>query len=88
MTQSKRSCFECERERVDLVLADVVMPGVSGPEMGARLKLLRPETKILYMSGYTADKIAHHGVLDPGTDFIQKPFTPKQLSGKVREIPG
>jgi DNA-binding response OmpR family regulator len=38
------------------------------------------------MSGYTADKIAHHGVLDPETDFIQKPFTPKQLSGKVREI--
>ena len=45
--------FERERERIDLVLADVVMPGVSGPEMGARLKLLRPETKLLYMSGYS-----------------------------------
>jgi two-component system cell cycle sensor histidine kinase/response regulator CckA len=77
---------ERERERIDLVLADVVMPGLSGPEMGVRLKDLRPGIKVLYMSGYTADKIAHHGVLDPETDFIQKPFTPKQLSGKVRDI--
>jgi two-component system cell cycle sensor histidine kinase/response regulator CckA len=78
----------CEREgeRIDLVLADVVMPGLSGPEMVARLNCLRPGIKVLYMSGYTADKIAHHGVLDPETDFIQKPFTPKQLCAKVREI--
>ena len=78
----------CEREpeHIDLVLADVVMPGVSGPEMSSRLKYLRPGIKVLYMSGYTADKIAHHGVLDPETDFIQKPFTPRQLSSKVREI--
>jgi len=78
--------FEQDDERIDLVLTDVVMPGTSGPEMGARLKCLHPEIKILYMSGYTADKIAHHGVLDSETDFIQKPFTPMQLSSKVREI--
>jgi PAS domain S-box-containing protein len=77
---------ERDHDHIDLVLADVVMPGVSGPEMSSRLKSLRPGIKILYMSGYTADKIAHHGVLDPETDFIQKPFTPKQLSSKVREI--
>ncbi len=71
---------------IDLVLADVVMPGVSGPEMSSRLRCLRPGIKVLYMSGYTADRIAHHGVLDPATDFIEKPFTPTQLSGKVREI--
>ena len=77
---------EREHEHIDLVLADVVMPGVSGPEMSSRLKALRPGIKVLYMSGYTADKIAHHGVLDPETDFIQKPFTPSQLSSKVREM--
>jgi two-component system cell cycle sensor histidine kinase/response regulator CckA len=77
---------ERERDQIDLVLADVVMPGVSGPEMSLRLRYLRPGIKVLYMSGYTADKIAHHGVLDTETDFIQKPFTPRQLSSKVREI--
>ncbi len=77
-----------ERElcNIDLVLADVVMPGVSGPEMSSRLKRRRPGIKVLYMSGYMADRIAHHGVLDPETDFIEKPFTPTQLSSKVREI--
>jgi CheY-like chemotaxis protein len=78
--------FEQEHERIDLVLTDVVMPGQTGPEMGARLKCLHPEIKVLYMSGYTADKIAHHGVLDPETHFIPKPFTPGQLSSKVLEI--
>ncbi len=78
--------FEQEHERIDLVLSDVIMPGTSGPEMGARLKCLHPEIKILYMSGYTADKIAHHGVLDPEIHFIPKPFTPGQLSSKVLEI--
>jgi two-component system, cell cycle sensor histidine kinase and response regulator CckA len=75
-----------KREHIDLVLTDVVMPGVSGPEMSSRLKSLRPRIKILYMSGYTAERIAHHGVLDSETDFIEKPFTPRQLSSKVREI--
>jgi two-component system cell cycle sensor histidine kinase/response regulator CckA len=77
---------ERERDRIDLILADVVMPGLSGPEMSWRLKRLRPGIKVLYMSGYTADKIVHLGVLDLETDFIRKPFTPSQLSGKVREI--
>ena len=78
--------FEQEHERIDLVLTDVIMPGTSGPEMGARLKSLHPEIKVLYMSGYTADKIAHHGILDPQIHFIPKPFTPGQLSSKVLEI--
>jgi two-component system cell cycle sensor histidine kinase/response regulator CckA len=78
--------FEQEPDRIDLVLTDVVMPGTSGPEMCAQLKCIRSEIKVLYMSGYTADKIAHHGVLDPETHFIPKPFTPGQLSSKVREI--
>ncbi len=78
--------FEDGHERIDLVLTDVVMPGTSGPEMGAQLKCLHPEIKVLYMSGYTADKIALHGVLDPETHFIAKPFTPEQLSSKVVEI--
>lgn len=81
---SKSNGFEQERERIDLVLTDVVLPGISGPEMATRLKSLRPQVKVLYMSGYTADKLAGHSVLD--THFISKPFTPAQLTTTVRQI--
>jgi PAS domain S-box-containing protein len=73
-------------ERVDLLLTDVVMPGTSGPELAAHMERLRPGIKVLYMSGYTADKIAHIGTLDPKVDFIQKPFSSSHLGSKVREI--
>ncbi len=62
------------------------MPRLSGRELVGRLSEIHPETKVLYMSGYTDDAIAHHGVLDAGVPFIEKPFSPDALASKVREI--
>jgi PAS domain S-box-containing protein len=80
----------CEQagERIHLVLTDVVMPRTSGRELVARLIKLRPEIKALFMSGYTDNVIVHRGVLDEGAHFIQKPFRPADLAGKVRAILG
>jgi len=72
----------------DLVLTDVIMPGMSGAEMANRLRSGRPELKVLYMSGYSEDAIAPHGVLDPATHLIQKPFTERALALQVRETLG
>jgi YesN/AraC family two-component response regulator len=68
------------------MLADVVMPGMSGSELAKLLKPLYPEIKILYMSGYTDDSIVRHGVLEKGVNYIQKPFTMEGLARKVREV--
>ncbi|NTU57792.1 MAG: PAS domain S-box protein [Chlorobiaceae bacterium] len=71
---------------IDLLLTDVVMPGMNGSELSAQLSMIIPGLRILFMSGYTADIIASHGVLDPALNFIRKPFTIKALAGKVREV--
>jgi PAS domain S-box-containing protein len=73
---------------IDLVLTDVVLPGMSGRDVALRVRERRPDAKLLYMSGYTDDIIVRHGALEPGTHFIQKPFTAPQLTGKVRDLLG
>ena len=74
------------KKPIQLVLTDVVMPHMSGRELVDELRKLGPNIKPLYMSGYTENAIVHKGVLEPGTHFIQKPFTPLDLMQKVREV--
>jgi two-component system, cell cycle sensor histidine kinase and response regulator CckA len=73
---------------VHLLLTDVVMPEMSGVELAGRLTKLYPRLKTLFMSGYTDDAIVHHGVLNPETHFLGKPFDSAALRRKVREVLG
>jgi len=80
------SVVKLHSEQIHLLLTDVVMPGLNGRELSERLKELRPNVKVLFISGYTADVIANRGVLDPGIAFLHKPFSQEELARKVREV--
>ena len=74
--------------KLQLLVTDVVMPRMTGPALAERLRALRPELQVLFMSGYTDGAMAHHGLLEPGMAFVQKPVAPNVLLAKVRELLG
>jgi len=72
--------------RIDLLLTDVIMPGMNGKEFTEKLSAIKAGFRAIFMSGYTDDVIAQHGVLDEGVHFLQKPFSVQSLAAKVREV--
>ncbi len=72
--------------KIHLLLTDVVMPGMSGRELAEKIRKERPDVKVIFMSGYTEDIIAHHGVLEKGINYISKPLTPVTLTKKIRIV--
>jgi len=79
---------EAHPGQMQLLMTDVVMPRMNGKDLAVKLQSLSPDLKVLFMSGYTADVIAHHGMIDPGVHFIQKPFSMRDLAAKVRNVLG
>jgi two-component system cell cycle sensor histidine kinase/response regulator CckA len=78
--------FERRAPDIALLVSDVIMPGMSGGELARQLRAMKPSLRVLFTSGYTADAIAQHGVLEEGTAFLEKPFTPEVLAQKVGEV--
>ena len=76
------------REKIDLLITDVIMPEMNGRDLADKISVLHPGIRLLFMSGYTASVIAHHGVLEDGVHFLQKPFSLNDLAEKVKETLG
>jgi two-component system, cell cycle sensor histidine kinase and response regulator CckA len=74
------------RDPIDLLITDVVMPELSGVELRDRIQAMKPDLKVLFISGYASDIIAHHGILDEGVNFIRKPFTMSDLAKAVQNV--
>lgn len=72
--------------RIDGVLTDVAMPGIGGRELGETIAQCWPQIRVLYMSGFAANRMVNEGALDPSVPFIQKPFTSEQLGRRIREL--
>ncbi len=78
--------FVAQADQIDLVVTDLIMPGMNGRELVQALQLIRPDLKALYVSGYTEDEIMRRGLHDPSVAFLQKPFTAEVLLAKVRSV--
>jgi two-component system cell cycle sensor histidine kinase/response regulator CckA len=74
------------RDTLHLLVTDVVMPGLGGRKVAEQLQVLHPETKVLFLSGYTDDAVIRHGILHEQVNFLQKPFSPLVLANKVRAV--
>jgi CheY-like chemotaxis protein len=81
-----RSASQQHQGRIDLLVTDVVRPRMGGREVADRLAINYPDTKVLFLSGYTDDTVVRHGILEAQVAFLQKPFTPASLAKKVREV--
>ena len=77
---------EDQGEEIDLLLTDIMMPGMNGVELGLEVARRKPGIKVFYMSGYADQELVRQGLLEPGTTFLQKPFTPRQLVARIRAI--
>ncbi|HWQ10009.1 MAG TPA: ATP-binding protein, partial [Holophaga sp.] len=86
-TEAIQICLRPDTQ-IDVVLTDVVMPGMSGKELWERIRPIRPEARVVYMSGYPADVISRQGVLEGGAHFIQKPFSTADIGKKLRSVLG
>jgi two-component system cell cycle sensor histidine kinase/response regulator CckA len=87
--ESGREALELVRDHsgiIDLVITDIMMPEMDGPELVRELSAIRPETRTLFMSGYLDDALGERGVLPADVNFIQKPFSPRVIAQKVRDI--
>src|SRR5439155_13457741 len=82
---ARRLCRE-HPGAIEVLLTDVIMPKVNGPQLAEELQSLHPAMKVIYMSGYTDEAITQHGVLAKDIAFLEKPFTPKSLSAKISEV--
>ena len=78
--------FDDHTDEIALLVTDVIMPGRSGRELCDSLREKQPDLKVLFMSGYTDNAIVHHGVLEPGRPFLEKPFDPDDLARRAREV--
>jgi two-component system cell cycle sensor histidine kinase/response regulator CckA len=87
--ESGREALELVRNHdgvIDLLITDVMMPDMDGPELVRQLSTIRPDTRTLFMSGYMDDTLGEHGILSSNANFIQKPFSPRTIAQKVRDI--
>jgi len=86
LPQEAESICQAHASRIKLLLTDVIMPGMNGPELSKRLKALNPEIRLLFMSGYIDDSVVRQEIREQGIAYLQKPFTPTDLVRKVREV--
>ena len=78
--------YEHRGHSIDLLVTDVLMPGMTGTQLAERLKLVRPGLRVLYVSGYPGDELSRQGLAEEGIELLRKPFTPTELNARVAEL--